>query len=365
MSQLKRTPLFNEHVNLGAKIVEFGGFEMPVQYKGIIEEHNTVRKQAGLFDVSHMGEFEITGPEAKDFIQKIITNNLEKIEPGKIIYSPICYENGGTVDDLLIYCFSWERYWLVVNASNTEKDWQWIVDHKDNEQVELKNISNDIGQLALQGPKAQEILQLLTDFDLSKISSYRFQEIEVAGRPCVVSRTGYTGEDGFEIYVDSNEVVYLWRELLKRGEPLGISPIGLGARDTLRFEAGLPLYGHELSPEITPLEAGLGIFVDLKSGKDFIGKEALLRQKEEGLKRKKVGIEMIDRGIPREGYIIKKDEQEIGFVTSGSHSPTLGKSLGMALIAVDQAQVGNTISIMIRNKPCQAIITKTPFYSRR
>jgi len=365
MSQLKRTPLYAEHVNLGGKIVEFGGFEMPVQYKGIIEEHNTVRGQAGLFDVSHMGEIEVKGPEAKKFIQKLITNDLEKIEPGKVLYSPICYANGGTVDDLLVYCFDWEHFWLVVNASNTEKDWQWIYEQKTDEAVELKNISEDIAQLALQGPKAKEILGLLTSLDLKSIKFFRFQEGEVNGSRCVVSRTGYTGEDGFEIYLKADEVVSLWRELLRKGEPFGLAPIGLGARDTLRFEAGLPLYGHELSPDITPLEAGLGIFVDLKSDNDFIGKKALLKQKEEGLKRKKVGIEMVDRGIAREGYVIEKDGKQIGFITSGSFSPTLGKNLGMALIEAKEAELGNTVSVMIRNRPCKAVVIKTPFYSKK
>jgi len=363
MSQPKRTPLYDEHVKSGGKIVEFGGFEMPVQYKGIIEEHNTVREQAGLFDVSHMGEIEVKGPDAKKFIQKLITNDLEKIEPGKVLYSPICYENGGTVDDLLVYCFNWEHFWLVVNASNTEKDWQWFNEQKGTEDIELTNISEDIAQLALQGPKAQEILQLITSLDLKEIKFFRFQEGEVNGSHCVVSRTGYTGEDGFEIYLKADEVIALWQELLAKGTPLGLAPIGLGARDTLRFEAGLPLYGHELSPDISPLEAGLGIFVDLKSDADFIGKKALVSQKEEGLKRKKVGIEMEDRGIPREGYLIQKDGQEIGFITSGSFSPTLGKNLGMALIDINEAQLGNTVSVMIRNRPCKATVIKTPFYS--
>lgn len=361
---LKRTPLYAEHVKLGGKIVEFGGFEMPVQYKGIIEEHNTVRQQAGLFDVSHMGEILVKGPEAKTFIQKIITNNMDKAEPGKILYSPICYENGGTIDDLLVYCFNEEHYWLVVNASNTEKDWQWINEQKGHENVELVNISGETAQLALQGPKAQKILQLLTSLDLQGIKFFRFQEGDVAGSHCLISRTGYTGEDGFEIYLKANEVVHLWQELLSKGESLGIAPIGLGARDTLRFEAGLPLYGHELGPEITPLEAGLGIFVDLKSDNDYIGKKALLRQKEDQLKRKRVGIEMVDRGIPREGYEIHKDGENIGYITSGSFSPTLGKNLGMALIKTEEAQIGNTLSVMIRNKPCQAKIVKLPFYTK-
>jgi len=364
MTEVKRTPLYEEHVKLGGKIVEFGGFEMPVQYKGIIEEHNTVREQAGLFDVSHMGEFEIKGKDAKKFIQKLITNDVEKIEPGRIIYSPMCYENGGTVDDLLVYCFDWEHFWLVVNASNTEKDWQWVQEQKTDEDVELANISGNTAQLALQGPKAQEILQSLTSIDLGEIKYYRFHEGLLAGCQSVVSRTGYTGEDGFEVYLNANEVVFLWNELLTKGQSLGIAPIGLGARDTLRFEAGLPLYGHELGPEITPLEAGLGIFVDLKSDNDFIGKGTLLKQKEEGLKRKKVGIEMVERGIAREGYLIYKDELEIGFVTSGSFCPSIGKNLANALINIDQTQIGNSLAVSIRNRSCQAVVVKTPFYKR-
>lgn len=363
MYNLKRTPLYEEHVKLGAKIVEFGGFEMPVQYKGIIDEHNVVRKKAGLFDVSHMGEIEVRGRGAKKFIQKLITNNIEKIEPGKIIYSPMCYENGGTVDDLLVYCFNAEHYWLVVNASNTEKDWQWIVSQK-REEIELINISDDIAQLALQGPMAEKILQQITPLNLEEIKYFRFIQGQVAGCDSIVSRTGYTGEDGFEIYIKTEDACKLWNELLDKGKPLGLAPIGLGARDTLRFEAGLPLYGHELSPDITPLEAGLDIFVDLDSGSDFIGKNALQAQKATGLKRKKMGIEMVDRGIPREGYTIQKNNQDIGYITSGSFSPTLGKNLGIALVKTEEAQVGNNVDVMIRNRPCRAVMVKTPFYKR-
>lgn len=361
MSNLKKTALYAEHLELGGKIVEFGGFLMPVQYKGIIEEHKTVRENAGLFDVSHMGEIEIKGPGAKSFIQRLITNDMAKIEPGKILYSPMCYENGGTIDDLLVYCFNEEHFWLVVNASNTEKDWQWIQEQEGDEDATLSNISEDIALLALQGPKAQEILQKLTDLDLVNIKHFRFEEGQVAGCDAIVSRTGYTGEDGFEIYLKTDEVVTLWQKILAEGQSLGVAPIGLGARDTLRFEAGLPLYGHELGPEITPLEAGLGFFVDLKSDADFIGKKALLEQKEGGLTRKKVGIEMLERGIPREGYQVTKEGREIGIITSGSFIPTLGKNLGNALIEIEEAQIGNTVSVMIRNKPCQAIVVKTPF----
>lgn len=364
MSNSKRTPLYAAHVKAGGKIVEFAGFEMPVQYKGIIEEHNTVREHAGLFDVSHMGEFEIKGKEAKKFIQKIITNNMEKIEPGKALYSPMCYENGGTVDDLLVYCYNQEHFWLVVNAANIEKDWQWINANKVGENIELTNISDEVAQLALQGPKAQEILQLLTEIDLQEIKFFRFKSAKVSGIECMVSRTGYTGEDGFEIYMAAENARTIWDALMVKGEPYGLTPIGLGARDTLRFEAGLPLYGHELSQDISPLEAGLGSFVDLKSDNKFIGKEALLEQKQQGLRRKKVGLDMIDRGIPREDYPVEKGGQEIGFITSGSFSPTLNKNLGLALIKSEEAKIGNTVDILIRKRPCKAVIVKTPFYKR-
>ncbi|MFZ5944105.1 MAG: glycine cleavage system aminomethyltransferase GcvT [Bacillota bacterium] len=364
MSELKRTPLYEEHVKLGAKIVPFGGFEMPVQYTGIIEEHHAVRQHAGLFDVSHMGEFAVRGKGAPQFIQRLITNNLEKIEPGKVLYSPICYENGGTVDDLLVYCFDWENFWLVVNASNIDKDWQWVNEQKGNEEIELTNISNETAQLALQGPKAEEILQTLTPLNLQEIKYFRFVKGNVSGMECIISRTGYTGEDGFEIYLKANDAQSLWQQFLKAGAGYNLSPIGLGARDTLRFEAALPLYGHELGPDITPLEAGLGVFVDLKAEADFIGKSALFEQEKTGLSRKKVGLEMIDRGIPREGYAILLDGKEIGFITSGSFSPTLGKNLGIALIDSEYAQIGSTVEVVVRNKPCKAVLVKIPFYRK-
>lgn len=364
MSQLKRTPLYENHVKAGAKIVDFAGFAMPVQYTGIIEEHNTVRNQAGLFDVSHMGEIEIKGKDAGKFIQKLITNNLEKIEPEKVLYSPVCYEDGGTVDDLLVYCHNWEHFWLVVNASNTEKDLDWFNKRLKDEQVTIENISDNIALLALQGPRAQEILQLLTTFDLNEIRPFRFKSIDIAGVDCLVSRTGYTGEDGFEIYLASDKACFIWETLLEKGKGYGLAPIGLGARDTLRFEAGLPLYGHELSPEITPLEAGLGFFVDLKSEHDFIGRKALEEQRAQGIPRKKVGLEMLERGIPREGYPVQKDGKEIGYITSGSPSPTLGKHLGMALIQSSEAEIGNEVEVIIRNRAVKAQIIKTPFYKK-
>ncbi|MFZ7103188.1 MAG: glycine cleavage system aminomethyltransferase GcvT [Peptococcaceae bacterium] len=362
---VQRTPLYEEHLKAGGKIVEFGGFAMPVQYKGIIEEHNTVRNQAGLFDVSHMGEFEVKGADAGRFIQRLITNDLNKIEPNKVIYSPMCYEDGGTVDDLLVYCFAWNHFWLVVNAANIAKDWTWVVSQIKDEAVEIKNISPDIAQVALQGPKAEDILQQITSVNLSDLKSFRFTKITIAGQECLVSRTGYTGEDGFEIYLEAGQIARLWQDLLEKGRCQGLAPIGLGARDTLRFEAGLPLYGHELSSAITPLEAGLGMFVALNGEADFIGKAALGRQKAAGLKRKKVGIEMVARGIPREGYDIVKAEKEIGFITSGSFSPSTGKNLGMALIESSAAQIGAKVDVVIRNKPCEARIIHTPFFKNK
>lgn len=363
MNELKQTPLYQAHLEAGAKMVDFGGWNMPVQYAGIIEEHKRVRESAGLFDVSHMGEFEVKGKDAKKFIQKIITNDMDKIEPGKTIYSPMCYEDGGTVDDLLIYCFSEDHYWLVVNASNIDKDWQWIKGKLEGDVI-LNNISDATALLALQGPKAQSILALLTDTNLSELKSFRLVEAKVEGVQCVISRTGYTGEDGFEIYLPPTEATKIWNTLLEKGKPFDLAPIGLGARDTLRLEAKLPLYGHELSKDITPLEAGLGFFVKTNSDIDFIGRAALIKQKEEGVPRKIVGLEMIDRGIPREGYKILSGEEEIGFITSGTFSPSLGKNIGLALISTGEAQIGKEINVMIRNKPCKALIIKTPFYKR-
>lgn len=363
MTELKQTPLYQVHLAAGAKMVDFGGWNMPVQYAGIIEEHKRVRESAGLFDVSHMGEFEVKGKDAKAFLQKILTNDLDKTKPGKTLYSPMCYEDGGTVDDLLIYCFSEEHYWLVVNASNIDKDWQWINSKMEGD-VTLTDISDSIALLALQGPKAQSILALLTDLNLNELKSFRFIEGQVEGVDCVISRTGYTGEDGFEIYLPPTEVTKIWETLLEKGKPFGLAPIGLGARDTLRLEAKLPLYGHELGKDITPLEAGLGFFVKINTDKDFIGRAALAKQKEEGVPRKIVGLEMIDRGIPREGYKVAIGEEEIGYITSGTASPSLGKNIGLALISADKAQIGDEINVIIRNKPAKAMIIKTPFYKR-
>ena len=363
MGSVRRTPLFQVYQKYGGKIVEFAGWEMPVQYANIIEEHHSVRNAAGLFDVSHMGEIMVTGPEAERFLDYLVTNNVKKMNNNQVMYSLMCYQHGGVVDDLLVYKYHSEKYMLVVNASNVEKDFSWIQEHGQNFAVELINESDEIAQLALQGPLAQEILQKLTGFDLSTIKFFYFAETEMDGKNAIVSRTGYTGEDGFEIYLNGEDAALLWDVILETGKELGAKPIGLGARDTLRFEAVLPLYGHEISGEITPLEAGLNFFVKLDK-EDFIGKDALVKQKAEGLKRKLVGFEMIDRGVPRAHYEITKDGENIGFVTTGSYSPTLDKNIGLALVNSEHSELGTEFAVMRSGKALKAKVIPLPFYKK-
>lgn len=363
MGNAKRTPLFEVYEKYGGKIVEFAGWEMPVQYGNIIEEHQTVRTAAGLFDVSHMGEISVTGPEAEKFVDYLVTNNVKKMNNSQVMYSLMCYPNGGVVDDLLVYKYNTEKYMLVVNASNIDKDFAWIVENGKSFNVELVNLSEKIAQLALQGPKAEEILQKLTSFDLSTIKFFYFAETEINGQNAIVSRTGYTGEDGFEVYLAPEAAVALWDQILATGKELGARPIGLGARDTLRFEAVLPLYGHEISQDITPLEAGLNFFVKLDK-EDFIGKDALVKQKAEGLPRKLVGFEMIDRGVPRAQYDVQKDGENIGFVTTGSYAPTLDKNIGLALVKAEYSEIGSEFDIMRSGKPLKARVIPLPFYKK-
>ena len=363
MIEAKRTPLYEEHRADKAKLIDFGGWEMPVQYTGVIEEHHVVRKKAGLFDVSHMGEIDVHGNEALAFIQILITNDVSKLEDGRILYSPMCYPNGGIVDDLLVYRYNENRFLLVVNASNADKDYAWIREQAEKFDVEVENISEQYAQLALQGPLAETILQRITNADLKHIKYYGFIHDEIGGIPSLISRTGYTGEDGFEIYVAPEYSRRLWRKILETGASDGIQPIGLGARDTLRFEARLPLYGQELDAVITPLEAGLGIFVKMDKER-FIGRETLLAQKEAGVPRKLVGLEMIGRGIARPHYSLQKNGEEIGFVTSGSFSPTLNKNIALGLIRKDLAVQGETLDVMIRGKAVQAKIIPSLFYKR-
>lgn len=360
---MKRTPLYDSHLRSGGKIIDFGGWELPVQYSGILEEHQQVRTAAGLFDVSHMGEITVKGPDAAKFIQKLITNDIANSKEFQATYSPMCYSSGGVVDDLLVYKFGTEDYLIVVNASNTDKDYQWMRENLEGN-VQIANVSNDYAQLALQGPKAESILQKLTKEPIDKIKFFRFvPETEICGIKALVSRTGYTGEDGFEIYLPSNIAPELWDKLLEAGKDEGLVPVGLGARDTLRFEAALPLYGQEISQDISPLEAGLGRFVKLEK-EYFIGKEALLIQKERGIKRRLIGFEMLDRGIARSHYEVEANGKTIGFVTTGSFSPSLKKNLGLALIENEYAAAGTEIEVNIRNKPLKAKVINIPFYNK-
>ena len=350
---LKRTPLCDVHKNLGAKMVDFGGWDMPVQYTSIIEEHVAVREKAGIFDVSHMGEITVKGDKA--VLNEIVTCDLNKLQPQNIAYAFLPYENGGVVDDLLVYMIDDNEFFLVVNASNTDKDYEWIKD-KIGDRVEVINRSSEYGQIAIQGPFAQDMLQKITDFDLGKIGFFKFGYAAVCGVEAIVSRTGYTGEDGFEIYVDKLHVENIWNSLLAEGA----KPIGLGARDTLRFESALPLYGHELSADITPIEAGLQFFIKLDQN-DFIGKDIMEKQINEGVTRKLVGIELVGRGIPRDGYRVEKDGVDVGYITSGTYSPTFSKGLAMALIAVG---VDDEVDVVIRDKKVNAQIVKLPFYKK-
>lgn len=361
--ELKRTPLYDEHRLAGAKMIDFGGWEMPVQYAGVLDEHRNVRNNAGLFDVSHMGEIEVKGKDALDFVQYMVTNDVSKIQDNQILYTLMCTPDGGVIDDFLIYRIHEEHFILVVNAANTDKDFAWLQENSKFYEVRLENRSDEYSLLALQGPKAQKILQKLTSLDLNEIKPFSFKHWEVDGVLCMISRTGYTGEDGFEIYFSPEYAVQLWKKILEVGAEEGVQPIGLGARDTLRFEAKLPLYGNELGPEITPLEAGLSFFVKLDKEK-FIGKEALLKQKEEGIPRKLVGLEMIERGIARSHYPIQCEGKEIGFVTSGSFAPTLNKNIALGLIAAEYAEEGKTLDIMIRGKAVKAQISSSLFYKR-
>lgn len=364
MEELKRTALFNTHEKYGGKIISFAGWELPVQYEGIIPEHEAVRNAAGIFDVSHMGEIEIKGKEALNYVNYIVTNDIVGLQDNGVIYTFMCYENGGVVDDLLVYKFSSEHFFLVVNASNVDKDYAWMLENKGNFDVDIKDTSNTISEVALQGPKAQEILQKLTAENLSNIKFFCCKrDCIISGIKCLVSRTGYTGEDGFEIYTSNNKITTIWEEILKVGKEEGIKPTGLGCRDTLRFEAALPLYGNELSKDITPLEAGLGFFVKLNK-ENFIGKDALVKQKEEGLKRKTVGFEMKDKGIPRHGYEVVVDGKTIGFVTTGYFSPTLKKNIGIALIDSNYSELGTYIDIIVRNKALKAEVISRKFYNK-
>ncbi len=360
-ARLRRTPLYEKHLAAGGKMVPFAGFEMPVQYTGVIEEHRTVREAAGLFDVSHMGEFEAEGPGAAAFLQRLLTNNVEKLGVGRVQYAAMCREDGGIVDDLTVYRTGGERYMAVVNASNIEKDFGWMSSHVPGK-CDFRDVSGETALLALQGPRAAEILGRLAagDGDVGAIAYYHAADSEVAGCRMLVSRTGYTGEDGFELYCAAEDAPRIWDALLEAGEPFGLKPCGLGARDTLRTEMKYALYGNDIDETANPIEAGLGWVVKFKAG-DFIGREALLKIKEEGPKRKLVGFEMVDRGIPRHGAEILVDSAAAGKVTSGTMSPTLGKAIGIGYVPISHAPEGSRIAVDIREKARAAQVVKTPF----
>lgn len=361
--RLKRTPLYDEHVRLGAKIIPFAGFEMPVQYPaGVAAEHQSVRTGAGLFDVSHMGEFRVQGKRAVEFVDRLVTNDVSRLESGQAQYTVMCREDGGIVDDLLVYRFAdWVR--LVVNAANIEKDFGWVDESREQlgfDDVELEDESDAVALLALQGPESEAILAALTDMDLSSIAYYRFAEGLVLQEPCVVSRTGYTGEDGFELYCDRASATALWKGLLKAGGDR-LQPAGLGARDTLRLEIGYALYGNDIDEETSPLEAGLGWTVKFDKG-EFIGRTALLEQKEKGVERKLAGFTLKERGFPRPGYEIRCEDKVVGTVRSGTVGPSVGVGIGTGYLPPECAAPGTALEILIRGRAVRAEVTRMPFY---
>ena len=360
---LKRTPLHEEHVRLGAKMVPFAGYEMPVQYpSGIVAEHRAVREAAGLFDVSHMGELEISGPDALAWVQHVVTNDASKIDVGQAQYAALCNEHGGVIDDCITYRFD-DRYMIVVNASNLEKDREWILGFADRFDAKLEDRSEDIGLIALQGPRAAAILARVTDTDLDDIGYYRFAEGAVAGRDAVISRTGYTGEDGFELYLGADDAAQVWRVLLEAGEPEGILPAGLGARDSLRLEMGYALYGNDLDETHNAIESGLGWVVKPDKG-DFAGRDALVEAKAAGNDRKLVGFELKERGFPRPGYEIHQDRRLVGTVTSGAHSHSLDRGIGMGYVETAVAKAGTSVDIVVRGRSIPAEIVRPPFYKQ-
>jgi aminomethyltransferase len=364
---LKQTPLNAMHRRLGGRMVEFGGWDMPVQYPaGTVEEHNATRTRAGLFDVSHMGEIEVRGSDAIAFVNRLCSNDVTKLVDGQAHYTALTTPAGTVVDDLLVYRFGPEHLLLVVNAGTTDKDWDWINSHKGEESVQLTNRSADFCQIALQGPRALGILQTLTETPLEEIKYYHFREGRVDGAPAIISRTGYTGEDGFEVYAAPEQAERLWQKMLDAGgygAPEGVQPCGLAARNTLRLEAGMALYGHEITEATTLLEANLGWITKLGKG-DFTGRDALARQKEEGVRRKLVGFEVTERGIARDGQDVYVEGSRVGHVTSGSPAPYLKKNIGMAYVPIEFAGAGQQIQVDVRGRMVGAQIVTTPFYKR-
>jgi aminomethyltransferase len=361
-TSLKRTPLHAAHVKAGARMVEFGGWDMPVQYTGIIDEHRRVRATVGLFDVSHMGEFEVEGPAALSTLQHLTTNDVSTLEVGQVQYSLFCYPEGGIVDDLTVYRLGDDRFMVTVNASNIEKDFAWVTAHGG--AARWRNISADTGLIAVQGPRAEDLVAGLADVDVRAIGYYRFARGKVAGVPALVSRTGYTGEDGFELYVPWAETDRLWSALLDAGKPMVVAPIGLGARDTLRLEMRYALYGNDIDATTNPLEAVLGWVVKPAKG-DFIGKASVERVRAEGPRRKLVGLEMADRSVARHGYAVLSSGQRIGEVTSGTFGPSVQKSIAMAYVDTAHATIGTNVDVEIRGQSRPAQVVKTPFHPSR
>ena len=364
---LKRTPLFDAHVKAGARMVAFGGWEMPVQYTGIIEEHRIVRAAVGLFDVSHMGEFEVDGPHALAALQRLTTNDVAALEIGQVQYSAMCYPDGGIVDDLTVYRLGAERYMLTVNAGNIDKDWDWVRTH--GSEAHWRNVSAETALIAVQGPRAEALVGRLAERDVTSIGYYRFAPGAVAGARTLISRTGYTGEDGFELYVAAADARRLWTALLEAGRPDGVAPIGLGARDTLRLEMRYALYGNDIDATTNPLEAGLGWIVKWGKGA-FIGRDALDKVRAAGPTRRLVGLEMLERAVARHGYRVMSaeaggDRAPIGVVTSGSYGPSVDRSIALAYVASAHAAVGTEVGVEIRGQVRPARVVKTPFHPPR
>ena len=363
--ELNRTPLNSTHRALGAKMVDFGGWDMPVEYAGIVDEHAAVRQRVGLFDVSHMGEIEVSGPQALDLLQQVTTNDVSKLTDGRAQYTGMLYETGGFVDDIIVHKVRDHHYFVCVNASNQEKDFRHILDHARAGCMDalVADMGTQYAQLAIQGPRATDVLRKLTETELPSIKRYHFADGSVSGAPARIARTGYTGEDGWEIYVPPIEAERLWKEIMKAGADFDIMPCGLGARNTLRMEASMALYGHEIHASITPWEAGLDWIVKLDKG-DFVGRDTLVKQKERGITRKLAGFEMRGRGIARDGYEINENGVGAGWVTSGGPAPTLNKNIGMCYLPLGTAEIGRTIEVMVRGRGVEAVTIPMPFYKR-
>jgi aminomethyltransferase len=359
MSNPKKTPFYDIHLKNKAKIVEFANYLMPIQFRGIMEEHRKVRSSVGLFDITHMGEFELWGKDAESFIQKMTTNDVSKLDTYQVQYSCMCYDHGGIVDDLLVYKLP-DHFLLVVNGACLEKDFQWLSDHLSGD-VQLKNVSEQTALLALQGPKAEEVLRKLTDEDLTDLRFYWASWGKVNGIEMLFSRTGYTGEDGFELYFSPDHAESMWNALMEAGKEFDIEPIGLGARDSLRLEMKYMLYGNDIDQTTSPLEAGLGWIVKPNKG-ELVGKEPIVKLKEEGLKRKLAAFVLQGQAFPRPHYEIQKDGEKIGQVTSGTFSPSLNKGIGLGYVPIEHSRVDTELDILIRGKPYRAVVVKPPFY---